>query len=225
MSFRGQEEEKIAQINSPYFGSFDKLWTERTIEIPPIGAGGGLLLPFSGNGEPSIFPLTIRATYMDSAVINSGFHEFVRLTAMTDKEAAIFKDTYWNKHTTGDTLFIWAEMRTTSTVEFLDLHRWTIFLENDEGYQFEPARIVEHQLEQTNKPFFPPGNRYQERPPGTQEIRYGSSMKKNVELYFPIHRFGDSIFSPRTTHLKFVILETEHPLVRAESSWILSILK
>jgi len=214
---------------APYFGSFDKIWNERTIALPPEGNDSpGMMLPFTGGGtqdEALLFPLLVRATYIDSTLLESGFTEFTRLSRMTEDEQSAYMERYRKAHIANDTLFIWAEMQTTSTAEFLDLRRWTIFIENDDGKQFEPARIVEHPIEQSNRKFYPPGNRNRTGSPSVSDMRFSNLIKKNVELYFPIRRFDDILFTAQTTHLKFVILDTEHPLVRAESAWTLASLQ
>ncbi len=114
---------------SPYFGPFDRLWSRRTILLTQLrdGPGGGAGSP----GEESIlFPLTARATYMDSALIDAGFHTFEDLASMNDSESSVFRSAYGRARASGDTLFIWLEMRTSSTEDFLDLGRWTIFLQD-----------------------------------------------------------------------------------------------
>lgn len=225
-STRVSERNNSVRGSAPYFGSFDKIWNERTITLPPAGnSGPGMLFPFSGESnsdETFAFPLTIRATYMDSALVNVGFKEFCQLARMSESEQSAYVEKYKKAHITNDTLFIWAEIQTTFTSEFLNLRRWTIFLENEEGKQFEPSRILEYPIEQSNRKFYPPGDRNKSGSPLVPDFRFTNLIKKNVELYFPVRRFDDSLFTANTTHLKFVILDTEHPLVRAESSWTLT---
>src|SRR5258708_34452239 len=59
-----------AEYSSAYLGKFDKLWAERTVLLTSEHQGGGM--PFvqgsPDRGEGSPFPLSVRATLMDSAI-------------------------------------------------------------------------------------------------------------------------------------------------------------
>jgi hypothetical protein len=201
---------------SPYLGSFDRLWSRRTIILSQLrdGQGGGADSPREGSG---FIPVTARATYMDSALIAAGLHTFADLASMNDEESSTFRSNYWNSRATGDTLFIWLELRTSATEDFLELGRWTIFLEDESGKQIEPSRFVEHPVQRQ-------GGRVAEqeerRGDGRGSPVFAATVKKEVELYFhqppPGSRNGNGE-SPRT--LRLIMFETKNPLARVEGAW------
>src|SRR5258706_11905326 len=118
---------------------------------------------------------------MDSALIDAGFHTLEDLAAMSDSESSDFRSAYARARASGDTLFIWLEMRTSSTEDFLDLGRWTIYLQDETGRQIEPSRFVEHPLSRQ-------GGRGAEpeelRSGGRERSGFAATVKKEVELYF-----------------------------------------
>jgi hypothetical protein len=203
--------------------TFDKLWEERTISLSQ-GGGGSRIPLFSsleegGMGEQEAFPLFVRATFVDSGLIEAGIKEFGRLAKMSDEELVDYRARYKAAHDFGHNLYVWVELRTALSEEYLKLGRWTIFLEGEQRHQFDPARIVEHaragDLERSltvtqNESEGFPGARYQGR----------SLLTKDVELYFPMSQLtGEPILSPATKTLKLVILQADNPNVRAEGAW------
>jgi hypothetical protein len=209
----------VPSYASPYFGSFDRLWSRRTVLLLQLrdGQGGG---EGSQGEEPAIFPLIARATYMDSALIEAGFLTFADLASMNENESSVFRSAYMKARASGDTLFIWLEMRTSSTEEFLDLGRWTIFLQDESGRQIEPSRFVEHPVQRQ-------GGRGADqddlRTEGRERPGFSATVKKEVELYF--HRpsaLSGINGGEHARTLRLIMLETKNPLVRAEGAWQIS---
>jgi hypothetical protein len=206
-------------VVSPYLGAFDKLWNARTILLtqeegqgPLVPAGGG-----DAGGGAALFPLAVRATYMDSTLIESGLSAMADLASMSAGERSRFGSDYQRTKASGDSIFIWVVLQTSATEDFLRLDRWTMFLENEDGVQTEPGRIVEHPLGR-------PAGGAAEPAPGTgEESGFVRSVRKEVELYFrpiPPGSAGKDGDSPRI--LRFVMLETKNPLVRAGGAWNIS---
>lgn len=224
-----RQESGFAPLTSGFLGGFDKLWAARTITLRQERAGGGgPFLPFGGGepqgGDAGPFPLNVRATFMDSALVETGIRELADLSSMTQTEADSFRTTYRSLHCPDDTLFLWIALSTTSTPEFTDLDRWTIYLENDQGRDFEPSRIVEHPLRRGA------GGRSSNEfaGPDVAPDRSGmpwSPVTKDVECYFPLHHFGESLIGSSARTLKLIFLDSKHPRVRAEAAWDLSFLQ
>jgi hypothetical protein len=223
MGYRQGEREEMWGRQSLRLTSFDKLWEERTISLGQ--GGGGLRIPFfssPGGGEMSdreSFPLSVRATVVDSTLIEAGLREFARLAKMSDQELADFRARYSKAHDLGHNIYIWAELQTALAEEYLNLDRWAIFLEDEEKHQFEPVRVVEQPRERgVERRVVPTQAGSDEFPEGRFQGRF--TRAKDVELYFPMSRLaGEPILSPAAKALKLVMLQADNPNVRAEGAW------
>ncbi len=209
-------------VASPYLGDFEILWGERTITLMQEEEGRRIPSPDAGGAEPSggglaFFPLIVRATYMDSALIAAGLSTFAHLASMTEDEETKFRSTYATIRPSGDSTFIWLEIRTSATEEYLKLDRWTLILENEDGRQIEPGRIVEHPVKRQA----PAAN--EQAGAARENSGFGASAGKAVQLYFgsvpPASRMREGT-SRRT--LRIAMLETKNPAVRVEGSWQIS---
>ena len=210
-------------VPSPSLGPFDKIWSAHTVLLRQESEGGGApFLPFGGGESegPRVepFPLVARATYMDSTLIDAGIRQFSDLASMTQAEVDSFQARYRSMHCPQDSLFIWLTLSTTSTPEFLLLNRWTIFIENDEGRDFEPGRIVEHPVRNGSPRQALGGSEDVDRVRDEGRLIW-SPVSKDVELYFPLHHFGNALIGSGTHSLKCVILDSRNVRVRAEAEW------
>jgi hypothetical protein len=175
----------------------------------------------SDRGGGSAFPLSVRATLMDSALISAGIEVFANLSSMSAEEASRFRTSYERTFIAGDSIFVWVEMQTTSTEEYLQLDRWTMFLEDGEGRQVEPGRIVQHPLRR-QRSNVARANAANDRE--FQEPEYGSRVwepvTKDVQLYFPASRPPGAQAAPsHARKMKFVLLDPRNPAIRAEGEW------
>ncbi|MEK9137809.1 MAG: hypothetical protein AAB393_11855, partial [Bacteroidota bacterium] len=103
--------------------------------------------------------------------------------------------------------------------EYLQLDRWTMLLEDEKNHQFEPSRIVEHP---GGKESALRGASSEDEPANLLRGRLlgWSGVIKDVELYFPLHRVsGEPLVSSATKSLKFVVVQSSNPSVRAEGTW------
>jgi hypothetical protein len=206
-------------------GEFGRLWLKKTVAVRQGSRGsmnrllGGTGEGNAGGGEP--FPLSVVATWIDTSLSESGIREYAGLASMSNAEADSFRSAYLAKHDVANSIFIWAELETSMTEDFLKLDRWTIFLENDIGREVEPARIVEHPVRHISAG--------RDRGPGEggeiAPMRPGFDMRrsvKTVEFYFPLQRDNSPPFIiPTTTSVKLVFLDAGNNMVRAEGSWVL----
>jgi hypothetical protein len=206
--------------------TFDKLWDERTISI---GQGQGeARSPFSfpmGEGDMAdreSFPLFVRATFMDSRLIEEGIREYGHLAKMNNEELTAYRARYESNHDVDSTLYIWVELQTRLAEDYLRLDRWTIFLEDDQRRQFDPVQVKPHPIQsaserrlaatQTERDGFPGGG-----------FQVPAVIRRDVDLYFPKHQLtGEPILMPATKSLKFVILQSDNPNVKAEGVWDVS---
>jgi len=196
---------------APYLSRFEKLWAERTILLTPSHSGAGS----AGLGA---FPVLVRATLMDSTLVNAGIEEFVTLASMNEEEIMHFRQSYARSHSRGDSILIWVEMQTTATEDFLQLDRWTIFLENEGGQQVEPGHVVEHSLQRQRSQFVFSG-----APVGDDTQEDGgmwAPVTKQVELYFPRLLVAETHYGNEAHQgLRFVLFDVKNPNVRAEGVW------
>jgi hypothetical protein len=205
-----------------YLGLFEKLWAEHTITLSRERGGQAPASETGSEVGESAFPITVQATYMDSTIVQEGLREFVILGSMSDDQAAQFRTRYAGSHASGDSLFIWVDMQTVSTEDYLKIERWTMYLENEAGNQFEPSRIVEHPVQHqgrlTTFAAEGPGSELAAALPGSWP-----RVEKQVELYFPRIPIGGT-HSPgnASSLLRFTILESKNPNVRAGGVWQVS---
>jgi len=199
-------------------GRFGDLWNTRTIVF---GNRGGLpeipgmshMRGGSGIGGFSLFPLTVRATWMDSTLMEAGIREFAALASMNDSAAADFRSAYYERYETGRRLRIWVDLSTTYSEEYLNLDRWSIFLEDQDGNQFAPSRISEGALKEKMPA---DGGGIPGFSPFMDPIR-----SKVVELFFDrIQYGGEPLLRSGNTVFKLVILEWGKK-DRAEGEWSL----
>ena len=220
-----EAKENMLMRTAPSLTLFDKLWSERTIILGQGMDGRGVpLLPMMGGGQNvAPFPMTVQATLMDSALVAEGIREFGRLASMNDAELIRFDSLYHSVHNDNGYLYVWAEIRTTSTEDFLQLDKWTIYLENDQGRQLEPGRIVASPIMKDQSfALSSRGGVDQARGPRQGSELWTPSVR-DVELYFPLQRKGEEAFlNPGDRNLKFIMLENTNPAVRAEGMWLLS---
>jgi hypothetical protein len=206
--------------------TFDKLWDERTISI---GQGqGGTRSPFSfpmgegGMADRESFPLLVRATFMDSGLIEEGIREYGLLAKMNNEELAAYRARYETSHDVDSTLYIWVELQTGLAEDYLRLDQWTIFLEDDQRHQFDPIRVEPHLAQsESQRRLAMNQDEREEYPVGRYQVP--SLKRRDVELYFPKYQLsGQPILTPATKNLKFVMLQSDNPSVKAEGVWDVS---
>jgi hypothetical protein len=203
--------------------TFDKLWDERTTSI---GQGqGGARNPFSfplGGGsmaDRESFPLLVRATFMDSSLIEEGLREYGRLAKMNNEELAEYRARYETDHEVDSTLYIWVELQTGLAEDYLRLDRWTIFLEDDQNHQFDPVRVEPHPVQSASERRLAMTQNERDGFPGGRS-QVPSVIRRDVELYFPKYQLsGEQILTRATKSLKFVMLQSDNPSVKAEGVW------
>jgi len=208
-------------------GPFEDLWEARTIvpdksfETPTLFSSGG-----SGRrGGVGPFPLTVRATFMDSVLIDRGLDLYADLAGLSEPEARAYRARYRDDHHTGEYLYVWAELSTRYHESYLQLDRWIFFLENASGQQFEPVRVVEKA--ERRREFFP--GQLSGRPDadtgpvmgsGTSPAFPGRQQAKIVEFYFPRTSFyGNPVVGPDTKTIDLVVVDRENLDERAAATW------
>jgi hypothetical protein len=202
--------------------SFQTLWERRTVYFGQARRGGKSLqmgIPFvmtGGPGGDSEFPLHITATLMDSLLIEVGLKHYASLIKMTPEEEAEFRSVYYQGYDPANHLLIWCELQTSWAELHLDLDRWTIFIEDDAGSQYEPVQILE-----TSSPirqiiadmfldFLP-----------RQGRRAWESHQKTIMFCFPKFDFYQNpIISDEVQFLKLVFQLSNDPETRAEGIWM-----
>ncbi|GAB4379580.1 MAG: hypothetical protein Kow0042_29120 [Calditrichia bacterium] len=220
---RGYRTGELSCIRS----EFDRMWDQRTIRVPDGSAGmGGAPFMFPGmpTGRPQFggFELTIQATLIDSAVVESGLNKFAQLADLTAREKEAFATRYAAEHYLGQYLFIWAEISTPFSEEYLKLDRWTFFLETESGQQLEPEKVIEHP--QSPNRFVTGGmaDSTVERFPSSPFSRRPLPVKI-VEFYFPLTDYdGIPLLTETAKKLKFGVVNSRKMEDRAEGIWDLN---
>ena len=91
----------------------------------------------SGRGSrgSQAFPLTVTATLMDDPIIESGLRYYEDSISMSTAEADSFRKKYSNLHEPDKFIIVEATLKTSLAENYLDMSRWTLFLEDDERNQ------------------------------------------------------------------------------------------
>ncbi|HKJ66768.1 MAG TPA: hypothetical protein VKA68_02330 [bacterium] len=213
--------ERIPLIDSP----FEDLWEQHTIFLSrTFRDDGGFLAggsgPGMGGGGP--FPLIIRATLMDSALIEQGIATFAQLADLTPAETKAYRERYRKERDLGTHLYIWAEMYTRYHESYLNLDRWIFFVEDASGQQYEPVRVVEVETRQTDR-FVRDRGLYEPRTMQIPGLRREPFPGKVVEFYFPrTSYYGKKVLSRQNHTLIFGAVNREDLDERAEGSWDLT---
>lgn len=211
-------------------GNLNEVWNQHTILIAGQSGGMGrspMMMPGAyPRGEPGeqrggsgMFELIVRATLMDSAVIESGLDEFAWLASLSAEEKEEYAARYDEEHYSGKYLFIWAEIMTPFSDQYLKLDRWTFFLQTESGEQLEPEKMVEQEVPRRNfSPGLPADSIYNSSlgtPFGSRSLPY-----KIVEFYFSLKGYhGVPLLSPEVKKLKFVVVRRDRKEDRAENAW------
>jgi hypothetical protein len=193
-------------------GNLSEVWNQHTIILTgqPGGMGGRpMMMPGTYPGEEpgetrgearetsGMFELSVRATLMDSLVIQSGLDEFAWLASLSAEEKQAYADRYDEEHYRDQYLFIWAEIATPFSDEYLKLDRWTFFLETQSGEQLEPAKTVEQNIQRRSFASGLPADSTAENFPASA-FRRRSYPFKIVQFYFPVKDYhGVSVLSPQ----------------------------
>ncbi len=212
----------IRQQPSLFDSPFEELWKKHTIWLSKSMETGGLLNGNLGGGMRGPFPVFVQATLMDSILIAEGLSLFADLASLNPGEKEEYRQRYYNSHNIREHIYVWAVVRTPYHESYLDLDRWTFFIQDGEGQQFEPTRVTEVPIERTS-----PYERF-EGALSPREVELPSFMKpdataKVVELYFPRKTYyGDPIVTAQTKELTMGVVHREDVDERAEGVWLIS---
>jgi len=205
--------------------SFQTLWEKRTVQFGSAARGGNIgplstsLSMIGGKGPDggrSEFPVQIAATLMDSTLIEAGLQHYADLIQMTQEEGVAFRRAYFDRYDPTYHFLIWCELRTGWAENYLNLDRWTVFIEDDAINQYEPVQILEepqsaHRTAEHRLPGFQPGH----------GLRGWEVHQKRSMLCFPNRDFNQNpVLSHRVKFLKLVFQLREDEKTKAEGIWV-----
>ena len=206
------DQENGEELRSLLGGSFETCWNRNTILLRSQSSGGAAATFLSGGGpDRASFPLNVRATIMDSMLVEVGIREFGRLAGMDTNGLEKYRKSYRTRYRLDENIFVYVEMQTFLAEDYLRVARWIFFVEDGQGNQVEPERVVEHPV-QRRGPRSVPSSGF-----GGTEV-FGVE-KRIIEFYFPLDRFPEGVRALRNSGLKFVLLDAGDPRVRAEGMW------
>jgi hypothetical protein len=152
---------------------------------------------------------------MDSVLVEAGIQEFGRLASMDTGNLDAFRQSYRERHHLDEYIFVYAEIQTSLAEEYLEADRWIFFVEDQERNQIDPVRVVQHPI-QRQAPRT--GSLYELDSPALF-----LTAKRIIGLYFPLKRFPQANrVLERFRTLKFVVLDVNNSLTRAEGMWDLT---
>jgi hypothetical protein len=169
-------------------------------------------------GGGGLFPLTIRATLMVDEVIDAGLLYYKQIAEMSVQEADTFGRNYREGNQLDRYLLVESFLQTSSAENYLDLRRYTIYIEDDQHNKVEPAKIVERSIVNSSQPGFTyePGRR-QELTGFTGWMQH----QKTVLLYFPKRDIYEKpILAANIKELKIVFILDERGSGRVEGKWV-----
>ena len=204
------------QLSSLLSGSFEACWHRNTIVLGSQSSpGAGLPSPLGRGRGGGAFPVIVRATIMDSLLVEAGIQEFGRLAGMDSNSLDAYRRSYRKHHDLDKNVFVYAEIQTFLAEEYLEANRWIFFVEDQQRNQTEPVRIVPHAIQPKTPqlgPSYDPGSPVTWLP-----------VKRTIELYFPLGLFPPVHRTPEGVGtLKFVVLDINNSYVRAEGMWDLT---
>ena len=110
-------------------------------------------------------------------------------------------------------------MKTSYTEEILELDRWNIWWEDNNGNKYNPAELIEYPLENTQENVFNkliPAN----RDSANKDFNQVKISSKTVLLFFPKTDVnGEKVIDENTKSLKLVLLEWSNRSIRNEGTW------
>jgi hypothetical protein len=163
-----------------------------------------------------MFPLTATATLMTDAVIEAGLLYYQSMAGMTSQQADSFGQIYHAENLLDQYLLIEMTLHTMWAENYLDLRRYTIFIEDDQQRKYEPARMEQQSVLTSHFPGIVPA-------PGQKKSSHADIIHhmKTVFLYFPRKDFyGNPTIGADTHALKLVIILEEGGTGRIEGTWI-----
>ncbi len=198
--------------------SFLEIKSRWTVVLGSVRGGGttGMMSGGRGSRGSGRFPLTVRATLMDEQVIEAGLLYYDEMASMSVIEDEIFRQDYREHHELDRYMLIEAHLETTGAENYLDFSRYTIFLQDDQGNQYDLSKIVEMPL--FNNRFEESSGRSSVDRPFTLDSNH---HQKNAFLYFPQNDFyGQPIIHENLEYLKIVFILEKGGSGRAEGSWV-----
>lgn len=210
---------KSSENSEEWFHEIKSKWT---IVIGSRGKRGGRGMMASaysggrGSSRELDFPLRVTATLMDEQVIEAGFRYYENGSDMSPGEIEHFQQTYRTLHDSEQYILIEANLRTTFAENYLDVTRWSIFLEDNQEVQHAPVRIVEMPVS-TNHFEGMMEDPSQKRPFYINSTNH----EKRILLYFPRYDYyGNSTIHEDLKYLKLVFLMVKEGTSRGEGTWI-----
>lgn len=201
---------------------YSKVRSMWTVVLSPVsGDGGGANLSGvqygGGRGMGGAgFPVMISATLMDDQLIKAGLLYYEKSAEMTSEEAQKYRELYRSKNMLDQYFLIEASLRTSWVKDYLDLGRWTIFIEDETGNKLEPAKIIEQPISSSHMR----ANTLRADP--LKHVAYErTDQKKDIFIYFPRKNlYGRPTLRKDMKELKIVFILEEGGSERAEGSWV-----
>ena len=158
-------------------------------------------------------PVSFHALFAGEKIVKAGIDYVSYFLDLPANEAQqVYKD-YREQWQTDAHFPVLLTLRTNMQESYLDLSRWTLFVEDDDRNQYEAMKVVDV----TNDGVQAPSNDRQEKRI-TRPIF--SARVKRLVLLFPRESFsGKPIWSKKGRKLTFVLLSNEHPEQRLEAEW------
>ncbi|MFQ5632035.1 MAG: hypothetical protein ACE5I1_24965 [bacterium] len=208
--FPNNKSEGDADFNlKAYVNTLDE-WTARS------GRGrGGAFGSRGGRGAaPGLPPISVTALFASPKVVNAGIayvSTFLRLSKSEQEQIYHDFNTQWQ---TGSYFPVLVTLRTNMHKSYLNLSRWTIFLEDDNRTQYEAVEVID----------VTDSDPRTGAKSGVEENKITrpvfSSLVKEIVMLFPRRDHDDKpIWEKSNRKFKLVILSNEHIEQRLEMEW------
>jgi hypothetical protein len=228
--WRQMHQDKVAephQVVNPAVDAeefYQEIRSRWTIRLSPgsIHAGESYASPFSRRvrreeGGDS-FPLMIRATLMVDEVIDAGLLYYKQMAEMSAQQADSFSQNYRAGNQMDRYLLIELSLQTFAAENYLNLRRYTIYIEDDQHNKLEPAKIVERPMGISSRRGMMYGTGREQEPPGSVDW---TQHQKSVFLYFAKKDLNaQPTLQTGLRELKIVFILQEGGSGRVEGKWI-----
>ena len=176
-----------------------------------LGGRGGF-----GGGRPGpggMPPVSFQALFAGEQIVKSGIEYVSTFLDLSNEEKQKAYADVRDQWQTSEYFPVLLTMRTNMHESYLDLKRWTLFVEDEDHRQYEALKVEDV----TNV-----GMR--SRPEGEDGPELGRSVfsarMKRLVLLFPRESFsGKQIWQKKGSKMTFVMISNDHPDQRLEAEW------
>lgn len=183
-------------------------WSVSSFQSRDGGFPGG-----RGGSTGTIIPISVQGLFVSPPIIQAGIAYFSAYLNLTPEERAQIRRDFRRQWLTESLFPVLLTLRTNLHESYLDLRRWTIFIQDDQRNQYEARQVQELPNPALNAGAIEGEERGIRRPAMVRRV-------KRVLMHFPIADYeGKPLFTDQGRRLKFIVISNENLEQRLEMEW------